>query len=156
MSGHLLRVSILLAGIASAVPAVGGEMRPEDARRFIAGRTFSYTCFDGTTGAGRINYDGSVAGYVSIGGPGHARFVALPAGTVRVVGDRYCASVRGIPFQPCFNLQKTSLHSFRGSVTGMTFAYCDFRRRSTRVDLVQSTPLRLRSSHAAVASATAE
>ena len=37
--------------------------------------------------------------------------------------------VQGMPFQPCFNLQKTSDKSFRGSVSGLGFAYCDFTRR---------------------------
>jgi hypothetical protein len=157
MSGRFLRLSILLAGIAATAPAVAGELGAGDARRFIAGRLFAYTCFDGTTGAGRIYGDGSVAGYISIGGAARPRFVNLPSGTLRVKGERYCASVRGIPFEPCFSLQKTSHHSFRGSVSGLGLAYCDFHRRSARVDLVRSPPLRLsplRSS--AVASATAE
>ena len=31
---------------------------------------FAYTCFDGTTGAGRIYADGSVAGNIQVGGSG--------------------------------------------------------------------------------------
>ena len=157
MSRRFLRLSILMAGIVGTPPASAGEMGASDAHRFIAGRLFAYTCFDGTTGAGRIYGDGSVAGYVSIRGAGRSRFVTLPAGTVRVKGERYCAAVRGIPIEPCFSLQKTSHHSFRGSVSGLGFAYCDFHRRSARVDVVRAPPLRLsplRSS--AVASATAE
>ena len=34
-----------------------------------------------------------------------------------------------MPFQPCFNLLKTSNRSFRGSVSGLGFAACDFNRR---------------------------
>jgi hypothetical protein len=68
--------------------------------------------------------------------------VALPAGTIRVKGESVCASVRGLPFEPCFNLDKTSHQSFRGSIWGFGFAYCDFTRRSARVDLA-GTPLRL-------------
>ena len=157
MSGRFLRLSALLAGIVGAAPAWASEMGAGDARHFIAGKLFAYTCFDGTSGAGRIYGDGSVAGYVSIRGAGRSRFVTLPAGTVRVRGERYCALVRGLPFEPCFSLQKTSHHSFRGSVSGLGFAYCDFHRRSVRVDVVRAPPLRLsplRSS--AVASTTAE
>lgn len=143
MSGSFLRLSILLAGVVGAVPATAAEMTAGDARRFIAGRLFAYSCFDGTTGAGRIYGDGSVAGYIAIGGGGRSRFVTLPAGTVRVKGERYCASVRGVPFEPCFSLQKTSHYSFRGSVSGLSLAYCDFHRRSARVDLVRAPPLRL-------------
>ncbi|MBM3527152.1 MAG: hypothetical protein FJX62_03615 [Alphaproteobacteria bacterium] len=117
-------------------------MRAPDARRFIAGKHFHYTCFEGTTGNGRIYADGSVAGYIQVGGSGPRRYVVLPAGTLHVRGEQYCASVRGIPFSPCFNVQKTSGVSFRGSVSGLGFAYCEFSRRSARADL-QRAPLRL-------------
>ena len=40
-----------------------------------------------------------------------------------------CASLKGMPFEPCFNLDKTNDQSFRGSVSGLGFAYCDFTRR---------------------------
>ena len=53
----------------------------------------------------------------------------LPNNTLYVVGDRICATVKGVPFQPCFNLQKTSHKSFRGSVSGLGFASCEFNRR---------------------------
>ncbi len=34
-----------------------------------------------------------------------------------------------MPFEPCFNLDKKDDRSFRGSVSGMGFAYCDFRHQ---------------------------
>jgi hypothetical protein len=34
-----------------------------------------------------------------------------------------------MPFEPCFHLEKTDDHSFRGSWMG--FAYCDFTRRDS-------------------------
>ena len=40
-----------------------------------------------------------------------------------------CASLQGMPFEPCFNLEKMNERSFRGSVAGLGFAYCDFTRR---------------------------
>ena len=83
-------------------------MRAADARRFIAGKHFAYNCFEGTSGNGRIYADGSVAGYIQIGGNGPRRYVVLPAGTLRVHGEQYCASLRGIPFEPCFNVDRTS------------------------------------------------
>ena len=110
---------------------------PRQARHFIAGKFFSYNCFDGTNGNGRIYADGSVAGYIQPGGSGPRRFVVLPANTLQVKGDRFCAAVRGLPFEPCFNLSRTSQVSFRGAVSGLGFAYCDFHRRSTRADLVR-------------------
>ena len=132
----------LVAGVLSAIPAQADPLRADDARRFIAGKHFTYNCFDGTTGNGRISADGSVAGYIQIGGNGPRRYVVLPPNTLRVTGEQYCASLSGIPFSPCFNLNRTSQVSFRGSVSGLGFAYCDFRRRSARADLARP-PLRL-------------
>jgi hypothetical protein len=133
------RLALVLAGLVcamvSAIPAKAEEMRATDARRFIAGKHFSYNCFEGTSGNGRIYADGSVAGYIQVGGNGPRRYVVLPAGTLRVHGEQYCASLRGIPFEPCFNVDRTSHVSFRGSVSGLGFAYCNFTRRSARADL---------------------
>ncbi len=122
------RLAIALAGVTIALPALAQELTPAQARRFVIGKTFSYTCFEGTTGAGQIRGDGSVAGTDQIQGSGPVRHAALPAGTLQVRGEKVCASVKGIPFEPCFNLQQTSAKSFRGSVSGMGFAYCDFVR----------------------------
>ena len=66
-----------------------------------------------------------------------------------IKGDRYCASVRGVPFEPCFNVDRTSQISFRGSVSGLGFAYCDFSRGSARAEL--GRPLRLHRVRAASA-----
>jgi hypothetical protein len=142
MLGKLQRVAIVVAGLLCAFPAKSEEMRATEARRFIAGKHFAYTCFEGTSGHGRIYADGSVAGYIQIGGAGPHRYVVLPAGTLRVHGEQYCASIRGIPFEPCFNVDRTSSYSFRGSVSGLGFAYCNFTRRSVRADL-HNAPLRL-------------
>ncbi len=73
---------------------------------------------------------GSVAGNVQFGGAGPVRFVMLPAGTVRPQGEQACAAMSGIPFQPCFDVDKTDPVSFRGSLSSLHFAYCDFTRRS--------------------------
>lgn len=144
MSGKFARLSVVCASVLYALPTVAAELGAEEAKRFISGKLFAYTCFEGTTGAGRIFSDGSVVGSIQIRGDGPVRYVALPAGTVKIKGDNYCASVRGLPFEPCFNVDKTSHASFRGSVWGFTFAYCDFNRRSARVDLA-GAPLRLNS-----------
>ena len=143
MLGRLQRAAIVVVGLVCAFPAKSEEMRAADARRFIAGKHFAYSCFEGTSGNGRIYADGSVAGYIQIGGNGPRRYVVLPAGTLRIHGDQYCASLSGIPFEPCFNVARTSTYSFRGSVSGLGFAYCNFTRRSARADL-HNAPLRLR------------
>jgi hypothetical protein len=114
-------------------------MKPEEARRFVVGKLFSFTCFEGTQGAGRVNNDGSVAGSVRFRGDGAMRFVSLPAGTLRVKGDAVCASLKGLFFEPCFNLQQTDERSFRGSVSGLSFAYCHFTRRNGRSEMVRTS-----------------
>jgi hypothetical protein len=72
---------------------------------------FAFNCFDGSRGAGRIpgriHGDGSVIGTIQFRGAGPARMVSLPAGTLRVRGEAVCASLQGMPFEPCFHIEKT-------------------------------------------------
>src|SRR6266576_610866 len=89
-----------LVGILGAMPVQAGELRPDEAKRFVAGKLFAYTCFEGTKGLGRILADGSVHGTIQIRGSGPVRLMSLPAGTVRVQPDSICASVRGMPVTP--------------------------------------------------------
>jgi hypothetical protein len=115
---------------AVVVPAMAGQaMNADEARRFVAGKMFAFTCFDGTRGAGRILDDGGAAGSIQFSGAGPMRHVRLPGNTLQVRGQAVCASLKGIPFEPCFNLVKSTERSFRGSVSGMGFAYCDFRHQ---------------------------
>jgi hypothetical protein len=133
-----LRQVLVLAALVLAIPAGAGELRPEEAKAFVAGKLFSYTCFEGTTGAGRIGADGSVAGTIRVRGTGPARFVTLPPGTVKVRSTGICASVKGVPMEPCFNVVQIDNNRFRGSIAGLGFAYCDFVRRDGRVQFAQS------------------
>lgn len=130
----IVAASLLAAGTASAEP-----MNAEQARRFVVGKHFTYSCFDGTRGTGRINGDGSATGTVQVRGAGPVRYAVLPPGTLRVKGQSVCASLRGMPFEPCFNLDKTDAQSFRGSVWGFGFAYCDFTRRRIRPRAASTT-----------------
>src|SRR5215470_1330291 len=124
------RIALVVAGVVASWPALAGEMKAHEAERFVVGKLFAYTCFDGTTGAGRIFADGSVAGTIRMRGQGPVRYAMLPPGTLRVKSDAVCASLKGIPFEPCFNLVKTDSNTFRGSVRGMNFAYCTFTKRN--------------------------
>ena len=145
----LKRVVVLVLGLAGILPASAGEMNPAEARRFVVGKLFSFTCFEGTHGAGRIFADGSVSGTIQFQGHGPVRYARLPAGTLRVRGERVCAKVRGLFFEPCFYLNKTSHRSFRGSLLGLSFAYCDFNRGHYRFEYARTRarmPLGLRSS----------
>src|SRR5437667_8157557 len=59
----------------------------------------------GVTLAGRIYGDGSVIGTIQFRGAGLARTVSLPARTLRVRGEAVCASLQGMPFEPCFHVE---------------------------------------------------
>jgi hypothetical protein len=139
---RLKRFATMLAasavGILAAWPAVAGEMRIDEAKRFIAGKLYSFRCFEGTAGTGRIQHDGSVIGIIRFGGAGAMRYVNLPAGTLRVKGQYWCASLKGMSFEPCFDLVKIDEYSFRGSVTGLGFASCNFTRRA-RTDFIRTS-----------------
>ena len=110
-------------------PALAGMMTAEEARRFVAGKVFAFTCVDGTRGAGRILDDMGAAGAVQFSGSGPIKHIRLPGNTLQIRGQAVCASLRGLPFEPCFNLDKQDDRSFRGSVSGMGFAYCDFHHQ---------------------------
>jgi hypothetical protein len=125
----MLRVTTTVAALLAAGPLAAEQLSVATARDFVVGKLFAFNCFEGTRGSGRISDDGSVAGTVQFGGRGPVRDVVLPAGTVRVQNESICARVNGIAFQPCFNVDKTDPQSFRGSVSGLSFAYCDFTRR---------------------------
>src|SRR6187399_2535514 len=115
--------------VAMIVPVLAGSMNADEARRFVNGKVFAFTCFDGTRGAGRIMDDLGAAGSVQFSGSGPIRHVRLPGNTLQIRGQAVCASIKGMPFEPCFNLDKQDERNFRGSVSGMGFAYCDFRRQ---------------------------
>jgi len=145
----MLRGVACLIGLLAAVPAMAGEMTAEEARRFVIGKTFSYNCFEGTRGQGRVHPDGSVVGSIQFQGAGKVRYAALPANTLQVKDGSVCASLRGLPFEPCFNLTKVDEQTFRGAISGLGFAYCEFTRRGMRATASNEDsgqPLGLRSS----------
>jgi hypothetical protein len=101
------------------------------ARPFVTGKLFAFNCFDGSRGAGRMNDDGSVVGTIQLQGSGPVRSVWLPAGTLRVKGEAVCASIKG---EPCFDLSRIDNQSFRGSLSGLDVAHCDFTREPQPLD----------------------
>jgi hypothetical protein len=130
-----------LASVAQVAPADARELRANEASRFVVGKMFAFTCYDGTSGAGRVFADGSASGSVKMQGKEPARFMSVPPGTLRIQNDQVCASLRGVLFEPCFNVLQTSGRSFRGSVQGMEFAFCNFVRRGGRGDIATSPDL---------------
>ena len=130
-------------------PALAGQMmNADEARRFVAGKVFAFTCFDGTRGAGRILDDNGAAGAVQFSGAGPVRHLRLPGNTLQIRGQAVCASIKGVPFEPCFTLDKKDERSFRGSVSGMSFAYCDFHHQGAAQMLLARAVARPRSLHA--------
>ncbi|MBR0993543.1 hypothetical protein JQ580_22735 [Bradyrhizobium japonicum] len=143
---------IVLGAVTAAAtfaPALAGSMNADEARRFVAGKVFAFTCFDGTRGAGRILDDLGAAGAVQFSGAGPVKHLRLPGNTLQIRGQNVCASIKGIPFEPCFNLEKTDDRSFRGSVSGMGFAYCDFHHQGGNQMLMARAAARPRSLHRA-------
>jgi hypothetical protein len=141
---------------AMIVPALAGSMNADEARRFVSGKVFAFTCFDGTRGAGRILDDMGAAGSIQFSGSGPIRHVRLPGNTLQVRGQSVCASLKGLPFEPCFNLDKRDERTFRGSVSGMGFAYCEFRHQGAQQMLMARAVARPRSLHAPVATRSAD
>jgi len=133
---------------AMIVPALAGMMNADEARKFVAGKVFAFNCFDGTRGAGRVLDDLGAAGSIQFSGSGPIRHVRLPGNTLQIRGQAVCASIKGLPFEPCFNLDKRDDRTFRGSVSGMGFAYCDFRHQGAAQMLMARAVARPRSLHA--------
>ena len=134
----VLRFVVVLSVVAAATPSLAETMGADAARRFVANKQFSFTCFEGSVGSGRIGADGSVAGVIRIRGEAPTRFIHLPAGTLFARGESVCSYVKGALFNPCFNLEKTGANTFRGAVSGFGFAYCDFVRRSGPHEMLAS------------------
>jgi hypothetical protein len=136
-----------VTAVAVITPVLAGQMNADEARRFVSGKVFAFTCFDGTRGAGRLLDDGGATGAVQFSGSGPMRHVRLPGNTLQVRGQAVCASIKGIPFEPCFSLDKKDDRNFRGSVSGMGYAYCDFRHQGAAQMLMARAVARPRSLH---------
>jgi hypothetical protein len=96
----------------------------------VIGKSFEFKCCEGARGAVRIYDNGSVIGTIQFQGSGPVRSIWLPAGMLKVKGEAVCASLESIPTEPCFDLSRTDDQSFRGSVSGLSSAYCDFTHRA--------------------------
>src|ERR1700747_1330369 len=106
-SPMLSRVAVIGgACLLGAIAAKAEELGPEQARAFVVGKLFTYTCFDGTSGVGRIFADGSVVGTIRAGGSREVRFATLPPGTIKTTATSMCAHLKGLPIEPCFRVQR--------------------------------------------------
>ena len=125
----IARCTIVIVILLASRLALAESLNADAARRFVVGKLFSFNCFDGSRGARRIYGDGSVIGIIQFQGVGRVNSVWLPSGTLKVKGEAVCASLNRLPIEPCFNINRTDEQSFRGSISGLDFAYCDFTRR---------------------------
>ena len=98
MSGAVAAL-VATGAFITTIPAVVG-----DARKFVVENLFSFSCFEGTSGEGRVHADGSIVGAVRLAGTEPTRYASLPPRTLRVGGDAICAFVREMPFEVCFHL----------------------------------------------------
>jgi hypothetical protein len=138
----IARFAALAALLLAAGAADAQSMNVEAAKRFVTGKLFAFRCVDGSRGLGRIYADGSIIGSIQVNGSGPEKSVWLPPGTLRVKGEAICASLKGMSFEPCFNVHRTGENSFRGSVSGLGMvAYCDFTRRMSVAGLGSRPPL---------------
>ena len=88
-----VRTAVVTACFLGSVSAIAEELRPDEARAFVVGKLFAYTCFDGTAGMARMHIDGSVVGTVQPRGQGQIRFANLPPGSIKISTTSMCARV---------------------------------------------------------------
>ena len=77
--------------------------------------------------------DGSVAGTIQFGGTGPVRLAHLPINTIRVSSTAVLRFAEGHSVRAVFSVDKTDEVSFRGAVSGMGFAYCDFHKHGNAI-----------------------
>src|SRR2546428_760872 len=80
--------------------AMAESMSAEAAQRFVTGKLFAFSCFEGSRGLGQIYSDGSVIATIKVRGSGPVRSFGLPPGTFKVKGDAVCATLKGLSFEP--------------------------------------------------------
>ena len=122
------RHAVAVVTLLSFSPALAENLDAEAAGRFIVGKLFTFTCADGSRGVARVYDDGSVIGTFQFHGSEQPRPVWLPVETLKFTGETVCASLNRTEL--CLALSKTSDQSFRALVTGLDFAYCDYRARA--------------------------
>jgi hypothetical protein len=124
----IVRYVIVIVSLFTAGPALSENLTADEARRFVMDKLIAFNCFDGSHGTGRIYDDGSIIGTIQFQGAGPVRSVWLPAGTLNAKGEAVCVSIKGTSIDQCFDLNRIDDQSFRGSLSGLGVAYCDFTR----------------------------
>jgi hypothetical protein len=129
----LKRAIVVVLALTCMTPALASDLSPVEARRVLVGRLWSFDCSEGTKGFGSIFANGSVRGTMQESG---ARPIShnMPAGTVSMQSDSFCASVPVGPvtIRPCFTFSRIDSNKFRGRVSSPAWMwllwgqrYCD-------------------------------
>lgn len=116
----------------AGAPASAQQLDAKQASAFVVGKTFAFTCFEGSVGAGSIKSDGSATGTIRLRGSEPERNARIPTGTLRVEDGQICAQLPNATTKPCFTVVKTSATTFRGHVNGFENLWCDFSRARLR------------------------
>ena len=79
----VLRAAVALVSLLAVAPALAEPMNAEAARRFVAGKLFAFTCFEGSTGhRAASSTTARSRASCACGGNGPTRFMHLPPGTL--------------------------------------------------------------------------
>ena len=135
----MLRCIALTVGLLAALPAaVAGEMTPTRPAASSSARHSATPASKERAGRVASTPTARSPAPFKSRASGPVRYAQLPANTLQVRGGSVCASLRGLPLQPCFNLERTSDTSFRGSISGLGFASCDFTRHGAQTVVAHS------------------
>ena len=87
-----------------------------------------------------------LTGAVQFSGAGPVRHLRLPGNTLQIRGQPFAPRSRA-SLRAVFQSRKKDERSFRGSVSGMGFAYCDFRHQGAAQMLLARAVARPRALH---------
>src|SRR5262245_24907551 len=104
-SRHVLKTAAILAGALAGVTVMVRVLT------LVAGLIIALPASAGEMTASEASIQSRGAGLM--------RYGTMPLGTLRVEGQRVCASLPGAAIQPCFYLERTTAESFRGSIAGL-------------------------------------
>jgi hypothetical protein len=114
----------VVAIITLCTPAFAERLTPQQAKRFIQGNKWSYTC-PLTKGWGRFNSDGSVtAEFQTLGFSPYKK--NFPPGSMTISSDGSLCMPKMFNTDVCFFVDKIDNRHFRGTSSGFIRFSCDF------------------------------
>ena len=141
------------AGAVIAPELAGQMMNADEARRFVAGKVFAFTCFDGTPRRRRVLRMAARRARYNFPAPVRCATCASRQ-YAQVRGQSVCAGIAFRSSRASTSTSKTSATSAIG--LGMGFAYCDFRRQGAAQMLLARAVARPRSLRSPVRTGSVE